>query len=162
MGAQFTGQVHKGEGRYAIIVARFNELVTERLLAGAMAGFQQHGISVDRVDVASVPGSFEIPLVARRMADSGRYAAIVCLGAVIRGQTPHFDHVANQAAAGVARAAYDSGVPVIFAILTTDTLEQALDRAGAKSGNKGYQASVDAIEMADLLRRIDCGSGEPP
>lgn len=162
MGARFEGQLHRSEGRFALVVARFNELVTDRLLSGALAGFRQHGIAGERVDVAVVPGSFEIPLVARRLAGSGRYAAVVCLGAVIRGETPHFEHVANQAAAGVARASYETGVPVVFGVLTTDTVDQALDRAGVKAGNKGYEAAVDAIEMADLLRQIDCGGAGVP
>jgi 6,7-dimethyl-8-ribityllumazine synthase len=153
--ARFEGQLHQASGRFAVVVARFNELITDRLLSGALAGFERHGIGQDSVDVACVPGSFEIPLVAKKLAASGRYAAIVCLGAVVRGETPHFEHVANQAAAGVARASYDTGVPVIFGVLTTDTVEQALDRAGVKSGNKGYEAAVDAIELADLLRQID-------
>jgi 6,7-dimethyl-8-ribityllumazine synthase len=160
VGARFEGQLRADEGRFAIVVARFNDLVTDRLLAGALNAFERHGIEAERVDVATVPGSFEIPLVAHRLAASNRYAAVVCLGAVIRGDTPHFEHVANQAAAGVARASYDTGVPVVFGVLTTDTVEQALDRAGVKAGNKGFQATVDAIEMADLLRQIDChGSG---
>lgn len=156
MSQRFSGQLNRAEGSFAIVVARFNEAVTEQLLAGALDGFERHGVSHDRVDVASVPGSFEIPLVARRLAETGRYAAIVCLGAVIRGETAHFEHVAAQASAGVARASYDTGVPVIFAILTTDTVEQALNRAGLKSGNKGYEAAADAIEMADLLSQIAC------
>jgi len=158
MARRFEGQLHRSEGRYAVVVARFNELVTDRLLSGALDAFQRHGVGTERVDIAMVPGSFEIPLVAHRLAASGRYVAVVCLGAVIRGETPHFDHVANQAAAGVARASYDTGVPVVFGILTTETVEQALDRAGVKAGNKGFQTTVDAIEMADLLRQLDCQS----
>jgi 6,7-dimethyl-8-ribityllumazine synthase len=158
MGARFEGQLHRSEGRFAVIVARFNELVTDRLLAGALDAFERHGIGTERVDVATVPGSFEIPLVAHRLAASRQYVAVVCLGAVIRGDTPHFEHVANQAASGVARASYDTGVPVVFGVLTTDTVEQALDRAGIKSGNKGFKTTVDAIEMADLLCQIDCQS----
>lgn len=156
MGAQFQGQLYRAEGRFAVVVARFNELITERLLSGALLAFERHGVDQNRVDVARVPGSFEIPLVARRLAQSGRYAAVVCLGAVVRGETPHFEHVANQAAAGIARASFETGVPVLFGVLTTDTVDQALDRAGIKAGNKGYEAVVDAIEMADLLRQIDC------
>ncbi len=136
-------------------MARFNDLITDRLLAGAQEGFERHGVGTDRVDVAFVPGSFEIPLVARRLAETGRYAAIVCLGAVIRGETAHFEHVAGQAAAGIARTSYECGLPVIYGVLTTNSVEQALDRAGIKSGNTGYRAAVDAIEMADVLRQID-------
>jgi 6,7-dimethyl-8-ribityllumazine synthase len=155
VGATWQGRLHRADGRFAIVVARFNELITEQLLAGAQTAFDQHGVSAEAIDVARVPGSFEIPLVARRLAESGRYAAVVCLGAVVRGATAHFEHVAHQASTGVARASYETGVPVIFGVLTTDTVEQALDRAGVKSGNKGYEAAVDAIEMADLVRQID-------
>ena len=162
VGTRFEGQLLRSEGRFAVVVARFNELITERLLAGALDAFARHGIADDRVDVATVPGSFEIPLVARRLAATRQYAAVVCLGAVIRGDTPHFDHVANQAASGVARASYDTGVPILFGVLTTDTVEQALDRAGVKSGNKGFQAAVDAIEMADLVRQLDCQGSSAP
>src|SRR5699024_673216 len=123
-------------------------------LDGALAGFRRHGVAEERVDVAWVPGSFEIPPVAKRLALSGAYAAVVCLGAVIRGATSHFDYVAGQTAAGVAHAALDTGVPVIFVSSTTETLEQAMDRSGAKSGSKGFDASVTAIEMADLMRQL--------
>ena len=146
------------ERRFAVVVARFNELVTRQLLDGALHAFRRHGVDEARVDVVWVPGSFEIPVVAKRLAASRRYGAVICLGAVIRGATSHFDYVAGQAAAGVARAALDTGVPVIFGILTTDTLEQAIDRAGAKAGNKGYEAAVDAIEMADLLAQLPEGT----
>lgn len=161
MGRTFEGRLVAGEGsRYAVVVARFNELFTRQLLDGALAGFRRHGVADDRVDVAWVPGSFEIPPVAKRLAQSGAYAAVVCLGAVIRGATSHFDYVAGQAAAGVARAALDTGVPVIFGVITTETLEQAMDRSGAKSGNKGYEAAVAAIEMADLMSQLPApGSG---
>jgi 6,7-dimethyl-8-ribityllumazine synthase len=155
VGEDWKGRLHRAEGQFAVVVARFNELITEQLLAGAQHAFEQHGIPLERVDIARVPGSFEIPLVARKLAESGRYSAVVCLGAVVRGATPHFEHVAHQASTGVARASYETGVPVIFGVLTTDTVEQALDRAGVKSGNKGYEAAVDAIEMADLLHQLD-------
>jgi 6,7-dimethyl-8-ribityllumazine synthase len=145
----------RGEGlSIAIVVARFNELVTRALLAGAQDGLARHGVEPESVDVAWVPGSFEIPLTARKLAESGRYQAVICLGAVIRGETPHFDHVANQASSGIARVALDTGVPVIFGVLTADTLEQAMERAGGKMGNKGYDAAVDAIEMANLMRGL--------
>ena len=162
MATRYEGRLNRAEGRFAVVVARFNEVITERLLAGALSAFERHGVESERVDIAKVPGSFEIPLVARRLAQSGRYAAIVCLGAVIRGDTPHFEHVAGQAASGIARASLETGVPVLFGVLTTETVEQALDRAGVKSGNKGYDAVVDALEMADLLRQIDCQSAQPP
>jgi 6,7-dimethyl-8-ribityllumazine synthase len=138
----------------AIVVARFNELVTRPLLSGAQDGLASHGVEPEDVDVAWVPGSFEIPVTARKLAESGRYQAIVCLGAVIRGETPHFDHVANQASSGIGRVALDTGLPVIFGIITADTLEQALERAGGKMGNKGYDAAVAAIEMANLMRGL--------
>jgi 6,7-dimethyl-8-ribityllumazine synthase len=138
----------------AVVVARFNELVTRALLSGAQDGLARHGVEPEGVDVAWVPGSFEIPLAARKLAESGRYQAVVCLGAVIRGETPHFDHVANQASSGIARVALDTGVPVIFGVLTADTLEQAMERAGGKMGNKGYDAAVAAIEMANLMRGL--------
>jgi 6,7-dimethyl-8-ribityllumazine synthase len=138
----------------AIVVARFNELVTRALLSGAEDGLARHGVEPEGVDVAWVPGSFEIPVTARMLAESGRYQAVVCLGAVIRGETPHFDQVANQASSGIARVALDTGVPVIFGIITADTLEQALERAGGKMGNKGYDAAVAAIEMANLMRGL--------
>lgn len=141
----------------AIVVARFNEFITERLLAGARDGLSRHGVSPDDVDVVWVPGSFEVPLAARWLAESGRYQAVVCLGAVIRGATPHFEHVASVASAGVSRVALDTGIPVVFGILTTDTVEQAIDRAGAKTGNRGYAAAVVAIEMANLRRQIAAG-----
>jgi 6,7-dimethyl-8-ribityllumazine synthase len=150
----FEGQL-RGEGlSIAIVVSRFNELVTRALLAGARDGLARHGVEPEGVDVAWVPGSFEIPLTARKLAESGRYQAVICLGAVIRGETPHFDHVANQASSGIARVALDTGVPIIFGVLTADTLEQAMERAGGKMGNKGYDAAVDAIEMANLVRGL--------
>lgn len=142
-------------GRFAIVVARFNSLVTEALLAGCRDAFVRHGVGEDRLDVVWVPGSFEIPLVARRLAEAGRYAAVICLGCVIRGETGHYDHVAGQAAAGVLQASVASGIPVIFGVLTTDTVEQALNRAGLKAGNKGSDAALAAIEMVNLLARID-------
>lgn len=152
--ATFEGRL-SGEGlSIAVVVARFNELVTRALLTGAEDGLTRHGVEPEGVDVAWVPGSFEIPVTARKLAESGRYQAVVCLGAVIRGETPHFDHVANQASSGIARVALDTGVPVIFGIITADTLEQALERAGGKMGNKGYDAAVAAIEMANLMRGL--------
>lgn len=155
MGSTFEGGL-EGKGlRLAIIVSRFNDFVTQRLLAGARSALERYGIDADNADIAYVPGSFELPLVARHMAKSGRYDAVICLGAVIRGETPHFDYVAGEAARGIARAGQDSGLPVIFGVITADTLEQALDRAGGKVGNKGYDAVVSAIEMANLLKRLD-------
>ena len=142
----------------AIVVSRFNRLVTERLLAGAQDALARHGVDQEKVDVAWVPGSMELPLVARRLAERRRYDAIVCLGAVIRGETPHFEYVASQAAAGISRVALDSGVPTIFGVITANNLEQALERAGGKAGNKGYDAVVGAIEMATLLEQLEGAS----
>jgi 6,7-dimethyl-8-ribityllumazine synthase len=148
------GDYSPPSGRFALVVARFNSLVCEALLAGCRDAFVRHGIEEDRLDVVRVPGSFEVPLVARRLAESRSYAAVVCLGCVIRGETGHYDHVAGQAASGAMQAGLATGVPVIFGILTTETVEQALDRSGLKSGNKGADAALTAIEMVNLLRRL--------
>ena len=147
----------KGEGlRIAVVVARFNDFITSRLLEGATAALSQYGVADADVTVVSVPGSFEIPFVAKRLAASEKYDAVVCLGAVIRGETDHYEHVAGEAAKGIAAAGTSSGLPVIFGVLTTDTVEQAINRAGGKSGNHGYAAAVTAIEMANLAKSIDC------
>jgi len=138
--------------RFAIVVSRFNGFITERLLAGAMDALARTGAAPDAIDVIKVPGSWEVPLVASEAARQHRYDAIICLSAVIRGETPHFDYVASEAAKGVAHASLDTGVPVAFGVLTTNTLEQAIDRAGAKGGNKGFDAAMAAIEMANLMR----------
>jgi 6,7-dimethyl-8-ribityllumazine synthase len=158
--AEFRGTLRADGKRFAIVVARFNEFITERLLAGAWDAFRDHGVSEDAVDVARVPGSFEIPLVAQKLASTGGYAGVVCLGAVIRGETVHFEHVAGQAAAGIAAAARETGVPILFGVLTTNTTEQAVERAGVKGGNKGYEAARDAIEMASLLDQLAARSAE--
>ena len=139
----------------AIVVSRFNQRLTERLLAGAQEALAKHGVDPERVDVVHVPGSFELPLTAQRLAETGRYQAVVCLGCVLRGETPHFDYVAGQAASGIARVGLDTRVPVIFGVVTADTLQQALDRAGGREGNKGFDAVLTAIEMANLMKRID-------
>src|SRR5438105_331191 len=141
-------------GRFALVAARFNGAIVEGLVAGALDGLKRHGVADEAIDLVRVPGSFEVPLVAQRLAGSGRYAAVICLGAVIRGDTGHYDYVAGQAAAGVAQAALTTGVPVVFGILTCDTLEQAINRAGAKAGNKGFDAALTAIEMVNLLSRL--------
>jgi 6,7-dimethyl-8-ribityllumazine synthase len=151
----FEGDYSTPTGRFAVVAARFNGLITGSLLAGCKDTLARHGVGDDRVDVAWVPGSFEIPLVARRLAQSGRYAAVICLGAVIRGETGHYDHVAGQAAGGVLQAGLAADVPVIFGVLTTDTVEQALNRAGVKSGNKGSDAALAAIEMVNLLKQLE-------
>lgn len=145
----------EGRGRrLAVVASRFNEIVVAKLLAGALECLRAHEVGDDDVDVAWVPGAFELPLVARRLAASGAYDALVCLGAVIRGETPHFDYVAETAAAGIRRVGEDTGVPVIFGVLTTDTLEQATDRAGGKHGNKGWEAGMAALEMASLSDQL--------
>jgi 6,7-dimethyl-8-ribityllumazine synthase len=141
-------------GRFVLVAARFNRFIVEHLVNGALDGLKRHGVADEAVDVVWVPGSFEIPLVAQWLAASRKYAAVICLGAVIRGETDHYDHVAGGAAHGVAQAALSTGVPVIFGILTCDTVEQAINRAGAKSGNKGFDAAVAAIEMVNLLRQL--------
>src|SRR6478609_1819351 len=154
MPTKFEGTFATPPGRFALVAARFNGAVVEQLVAGAIDGLTRHGVADEAIDVAYVPGSFEIPLAAKRLAASGRYAALICLGAVIRGETGHYDHVAGEAAGGVARAALATGVPVIFGVLTTETLEQAINRAGAKAGNKGFEAALAAIEMVNLLRAL--------
>ncbi|MGC7846654.1 6,7-dimethyl-8-ribityllumazine synthase [Desulforudis sp. 1088] len=154
MGKVFEGHLI-GEGlRVGIVVGRFNEFITSRLLGGAMDSLVRHGVSQDDIDVAWVPGAFEIPLTAKKMLSLQRYDAVICLGAVIRGATPHFDYVAAEAAKGVAKVGLDTGVPVIFGIITADTIEQAIERAGTKAGNKGWQAAESAIEMASLFRAL--------
>ncbi len=154
MARTFEGRL-SGQGLcLAIVVSRFNRLVTDRLLAGAREALIGHGVDMDRVDVAWVPGSFEIPLTARRLAQSGSYRAIICLGAVIRGETPHFEYVCAEAARGISSVSRDTGVPAIFGVITADTLEQALERAGGKAGNKGYDAALSAIEMAHLMKEL--------
>jgi 6,7-dimethyl-8-ribityllumazine synthase len=140
--------------RFGIVVARFNGFVTERLLEGALDAIRRTGGDLAQVDVARVPGSVEVPVAAKTMAESGRYAAIICLGAIVRGATDHYDHVAGSAASGVAAVGRETGVPTLFGVLTCDTLEQAIDRAGAKAGNAGFNAAMSAIEMANLLRRL--------
>jgi 6,7-dimethyl-8-ribityllumazine synthase len=154
MGATFQGELQGAGLRIGVVVSRFNEVVTARLLSGARSALERHGVRDEDVDVAWVPGAFELPLVARRMAESRRYDAVVCLGAVIRGETPHFEYVAGEAARGIGQAARETGVPVSFGVITPNTLEQALDRAGGKVGNKGYDAAVNAIEMANLMRQL--------
>ncbi len=140
--------------RVGIVTARFNDFITSKLLEGAVDAFTRHGGDPATLDVARVPGAFELPLAAQKMAASGRYDAVVCLGAVIRGATPHFDMVANEATKGVAAVGLKTGIPVIFGILTTDSIEQAVERAGTKSGNKGYDAMMTAIEMIDLCKQF--------
>jgi 6,7-dimethyl-8-ribityllumazine synthase len=139
---------------FGIVASRFNDFVTARLLDGALDALRRHGADEDRITVARVPGSFEIPLVAKRMAASRQYDAVICLGTVIRGATPHFEYIAGEVAKGVAMAGLETGVPVVFGVLTTDSIEQAVERAGTKAGNKGFDAACAAIEMANLLREL--------
>ncbi len=141
--------------KFTIVVSRFNDFITARLLDGAMDALLRHGASDDQITVYRVPGSFEIPLLARKLVDSGQTGdAIICLGALIRGATPHFDYLAAEATKGIASAALEGGVPVLFGVLTTDTIEQAIERAGTKAGNKGWEAAVSAIEMVNLYRQL--------
>ena len=141
--------------RIGIVVGRFNEFITSKLLSGTLDALDRHGVSDEDVEIAWVPGSFEIPMTAQRMASSGKYDAVICLGAVIRGATPHFDYVAAEASKGIANVGLKTGLPVIFGVITTDTIEQAIERAGTKAGNKGTDAAEAAIEMANLFKSMD-------
>lgn len=140
--------------KFAIVVGRFNEFISSKLLGGAIDGLIRHGAREEDIEVTYVPGAFEIPLVAQKLAASGHFDAVICVGAVIRGSTPHFDYVAGEVSKGIAKVSLDTGIPVIFGVLTTDSIEQAIERAGTKVGNKGYDAAVTAIEMANLLKVI--------
>ena len=144
--------------RIGIVVARFNEFITSKLLSGAQDGLRRHGVADENVDVAWVPGSFEIPIAAKRMVSTGRYDAVICLGAIIRGSTSHYDLVCNETAKGIAQVSLSSDVPVLFGVITTENIEQAIERAGTKAGNKGFDCALDAIEMVNVLRAI--GDGE--
>jgi 6,7-dimethyl-8-ribityllumazine synthase len=150
----FEGSLVAPASRFALVAARFNQSVVDHLVEGAKEGFKSSGVAQESIDLIWVPGSFEIPMVAKRLAATGKYAAVVCLGAVIRGDTDHYEYVAGEAARGVAEASITTGVPVIFGILTCATEEQALDRAGGKEGNKGYDAALAAIEMVNLLQQL--------
>ena len=151
----FEGKLIAQNIRVGIVAARFNEFITSRLLGGAMAALLRHDVSEDDVHVAWVPGAFEIPLVASKMAKSGKYDAVICLGAVIRGSTSHYDYVCNEVSKGIAAVSLESGIPVLFGVLTTENIEQAIERAGTKAGNKGYDCAVSAIEMVNLIREMD-------
>ena len=154
----YEGDFSPPPGRFALVVARFNGTIVEDLVAGALDGLRRHGVGNDAIDIVRVPGSFEIPLVAQRLAATGRYAALICLGAVIRGETSHYDLVTGEAAGGVGRASLSTGVPVIFGVLTCETLEQAVNRAGGKAGNKGFESALAAVEMVNLLRKLPGGA----
>jgi len=144
-----------GQGiKFGVVVSRFNEFISGRLLEGAKDGLLRHGVAEGDLDVAWVPGAFEIPLIASKMAQAGRYHAVICLGAVIRGATPHFDYLAGEVSKGVARVSLDTGLPVVYGVITADNLEQAIERAGTKEGNTGFKAAMSAIEMANLLRNM--------
>jgi len=154
MAKTFEGHLDAGGLRFGVVVSRFNSFVTTRLLEGALDALVRHGAEREAVDIAWTPGSFEIPLIAAEMAGSGQYDAILCLGAVIRGDTPHFDYVAAESAKGIAQASLESRVPIVYGIVTTDDLEQAIERAGTRMGNKGAEAAVVGIEMANLLKAL--------
>tara|TARA_B100000941_G_C28456484_1_gene528235 strand:+ start:551 stop:1018 length:468 start_codon:yes stop_codon:yes gene_type:complete len=149
------GDYSANTARFAIVVARFNEFIVESLQEGAMKNLIRHGVPVSNVSIFKVPGAFELPLVARRVARQRECDAIICLGAVIRGATPHFDYVASQCASGIARVSLDEDIPIIFGVLTTNTIEEAIERAGSKSGNKGSDAAMTALEMVSLLRALE-------
>ena len=148
------GELHAKGLKFGIVISRFNEFITSKLLDGAKDALLRHGAKEDDIDIAKVPGSFEIPLVAKKMAAKGVYSAVICLGTVIRGATPHFDYIAAEVSKGVALASMDTGVPVAFGVLTCETIEQAVERAGTKSGNKGWDAAITAIEMAQLMKKL--------
>jgi len=150
-----TGNLNGVGQKHAIVVSRFNELITARLLDGALDCLNRHGVAEKDIVISWVPGSFEIPYAAQRLALTKKFDAVICLGAIIRGDTPHFDFIASEAAKGIAHIALDTHLPVIFGVITTDTLEQAIERAGTKAGNKGWDAALSAIEMVDLYRQID-------
>ncbi|MCE9533456.1 MAG: 6,7-dimethyl-8-ribityllumazine synthase [Planctomycetes bacterium] len=151
--------IHEGDltpptGRFAIVAARFNSVVVDRLVEGALDGLKRHGVADKNVDVAYVPGSFEIPLIAQKLGETGSYVAVICLGAIIRGDTDHYDHVAGGAVSGIASASLKTGIPVIFGILTCENMEQAMNRAGGKAGNKGFEAAATAVEMVNLIKKL--------
>ncbi|EKH2198121.1 6,7-dimethyl-8-ribityllumazine synthase [Staphylococcus pseudintermedius] len=152
---KFEGQLNGKGLKIGVVVSRFNDLITGRLLDGAQDALRRHQVAEDSIDVAYVPGAFELPIVAKKMAQTGKYDAVVTLGCVIRGATSHYDYVCNEAAKGIAKSSDDTGVPVIFGVLTTENIEQAIERAGTKAGNKGAESAVGAIEMANLLRQMN-------
>jgi 6,7-dimethyl-8-ribityllumazine synthase len=155
MPTMIEGSLSGSNKKIGVVVGRFNEFISGKLLTGALDCLKRHETSLDDVDIAWVPGAFEVPLIAQKMAESKKYDAVICLGAVIRGSTPHFDYVAGEAAKGISQVTLKTGVPVIFGIVTTDTLEQAIERAGTKAGNKGWDAAMTALEMANLVRRFE-------
>ncbi len=150
----YEGKLISEGQKFGVIIGRFNEFIGSKLLGGALDGLKRHGAKEDDIEIVWVPGAFEIPLVAKKMAEGKKYDAVICLGAVIRGATPHFDYVSSEVSKGIASVSLDTGVPVVFGVLTTDTIEQAIERSGTKAGNKGYDAAVTAIEMVNLLKEI--------
>jgi 6,7-dimethyl-8-ribityllumazine synthase len=148
------GKLVAKEVRIGIVAARFNEFITSKLLSGALDGLRRHDIPDDNIDVAWVPGAFEIPLIAKKMANSGKYDAVICVGAVIRGATSHYDYVCAEVSKGIASVSLETGVPVMFGVLTTDTIEQAIERAGTKAGNKGYDCALGALELVQLIKKV--------
>ncbi len=154
MGNTYEGKLVASGLRFGLVVSRFNDLITRRLLSGALDTLERHEADEKNVDIAMVPGAFEMPLVAQKMAESGRYDAVICLAAIIRGATPHFEYVASEAAKGIAKVGLDTGVPVIYGVVTADSIEQAVERAGTKAGNRGADAARSAIEMANLLKAL--------
>lgn len=149
-----SGTFENSQIRVGILASRFNEVIVSKLIDGAADALARHGVDLDTVDLAWVPGAFEIPAVAKKMAESGRYDALICLGAVIRGETDHYEHVATEVTKGIAQVSLSSGIPVLYGVLTTDTVEQALNRAGLKSGNKGFECAMDALEMVSLFKQL--------
>ena len=149
------GSMVPGKVQIGIVAARFNEFITSRLLDGALDGLRRHGVEEERIHVAWVPGAFEIPLIASKMAKSGHYDAVICLGAVIRGATSHYDYVCSEMSKGIAAVSLESGIPVLFGVLTTENIEQAIERAGTKAGNKGYDCALSAVEMINLIRELE-------
>ena len=149
-----SGLYNESEVKIGIVASRFNEIITSKLIDGVADGLSRHGVNLDTVDLAWVPGAFEVPVTAKKMAESGKYDAVICLGAVIRGETDHYEHVATEVTKGIAQVSLSAGIPVLYGILTTDTVEQALNRAGLKSGNKGFECALDALELASLFKKI--------
>ena len=150
----YEGKLIAEDLKFAIVAGRFNEFITSKLISGALDALKRHGVKEENIELAWAPGPFEIPLVAKKMAARKCYDAVICLGAVIRGATPHFDHVSNEVTKGIAQVGLETGVPIIFGVLTTDTIEQAIERAGTKAGNKGFDAAISAIETANLLKQL--------
>lgn len=151
----FEGKVVSENIKIGIVAARFNEFITSKLLGGALDGLKRHNVNENDIDVAWVPGAFEIPIIAKKMANSGKYDAVICLGAVIRGSTSHYDYVCNEVSKGIATVSMNSDIPVMFGVVTTENIEQAIERAGTKAGNKGYDCALGAIEMVNLIREMD-------